>query len=141
MSGDDGLTFMVFLDGRRYRIDEVRVRGFFVGDITKPVYADVYIMLDRSPSMVVGESMQDIMRDAQHDHRGESTCAFACHRNENDKTDPYLRVKASKKVRMKLDAAIDAIASFANTAKPEYHRIAVYGITITGAGHVRLLLF
>ncbi len=93
-----------------------------------PVYADVYIMLDRTASMVVGESNQDVLETRKMVVSDGVPCAFACHRNARDSNDDYLRVKASNKVRLKLDAAIDAIASFANTAKPEYHRIAVYTI-------------
>ncbi len=98
-----------------------------------PVYADVYILLDRSPSMLVGESPQDVANTMARIFDDGQGCAFACHRDATSPSDPYNLIKSlgggsNPLVRLKFDVAIEAIAKFASTAKPEFHRIAVYGI-------------
>ena len=86
----------------------------------EPPHIDLFFMVDNSASMGIGQTLADqmdmLMDDDVFDATGVRACAVACHqeRNGTSSTYDYYREQG---VRLRLDAARDALLGFLNEVR------------------------
>lgn len=102
------------------------VTGTATAEILPETYKDIHILVDNSPSMGVGATMDDI-RLMQRNTPDE--CAFACHALDNPR--PYSQIAREIGAKTRLDvvrSALDTIIASARTAShlPAQYRLGLY---------------
>jgi len=86
----------------------------------EPPHVNLFFMVDNSASMGIGQTLNDQMLMLNDNNVFEETgvraCAVACHQNRNGKSSTYTYYK-EQGVRLRLDAARDALLGFLNQVR------------------------
>lgn len=118
-------------------IKTLTLAGSSTATAAKPVYIDFYVLLDNTPSMGVGATMNDINTMVANT---SDKCAFACHDLSASPKDYYGLAKKLG-VQMRIDVVRQATQKLMDTASitqvvPSQFRAAIYtfGTTCTNLG-------
>ena len=85
-----------------------------------PPHVNLFFMVDNSASMGIGQTLADqmdmLMDDDVFDATGVRACAVACHQERNGTSSTYTYYR-EQGVRLRLDAARDALLGFLNEVR------------------------